>query len=243
MKIEKLNDNQVKFTLWTEDLEENDVEISDITSNNEKGEELLRMMIERARDELGFETDEQSILIEAMTIDNECVVLILTKVDRNADDDTKNDLLGQLRQQVHEIARTHRENAEKERRTLPGAKQPGDNMYKAAEPQPEKTAATATQEPAYLIFRFDNLDNLIYVSKLCGIYYDSDNTLYKNPKDQAYFLVATRNRNTAEEFDNLNNALQEYGMKYMQTSSTRFFIDEHYTRIIENTAIQTLAEL
>ena len=241
MKIEKLNDNQVKFTLWTEDLEENDVEISDITSNNEKGEELLRMMIERARDELGFETDEQSILIEAMTIDNECVVLILTKVDRNADDETKNDLLGQLRQQVHEIARTHRENAEKERRTLPGSKQqPGDNMYKMADAQEKQSAPP---EQAYLIFRFDNLDNLIYVSKLCGIYYDSDNTLYKNPKDQAYFLVATRNRNTAEEFDNLNNALQEYGMKYMQTSSTRFFIDEHYTRIIENTAIQTLAEL
>lgn len=241
MKIEKLNDNQIKFTLWTEDLEENDVEISDITSNNEKGEELLRMMIERAKDELGFETDDQSILIEAMTIDNECVVLILTKVDRNADDETKNDLLGQLRQQVHEIARTQRENAEKERRTLPGSKQqPGDNMYKMADAQ-EKT--TTPPEQAYLIFRFDNLDNLIYVSKLCGIYYDSDNTLYKNPKDQAYFLVATRNRNTAEEFDNLNNALQEYGMKYMQTSSTRFFIDEHYTRIIENTAIQTLAEL
>lgn len=242
MKIEKLNENQVKFTLWTEDLEENDVEISDITSNNEKGEELLRMMMERAKDELGFETDDQSILIEAMTIDNECVVLILTKVDRNADEDTKNDLLGQLRQQVHEIARTHRENAEKERRTLPGAKQPGDNMYKQAEPQQEK-ASPNPPEQAYLIFRFDNLDNLIYVSKLCGIYYDSDNTLYKNPKDQSYFLVATRNRNTAEEFDNLNNALQEYGNKFMQTSSTRFFIDEHFTRIIENTAIQTLAEL
>ena len=242
MKIEKLNEKQVKFTLWTEDLEENDVEISDITSNSEKGEELLRMMIERAKDELGFETDEQSILIEAMTIDNECVVLILTKVDRNADDDTKNDLLGQLRQQVHEIARTHRENAEKERRTLPGSnKQPGDNMYKAAEAQDKQQSAQPEQ--AYLIFRFDDLDSLIYVSKLCGIYYDSDNTLYKNPKDQAYFLVATRNRNTAEEFDNLNNALQEYGMRYMQTSSTRFFIDEHYTRIIENTAIQTLAEL
>jgi adapter protein MecA 1/2 len=70
MKIERLSENQMRFTVWRQELEDNDIDISDIAGNKSgKADELLKMLMNRAKDEFGFEPESAPLVVEAMQVD------------------------------------------------------------------------------------------------------------------------------------------------------------------------------
>lgn len=89
MKIEKINDNQIRCTLNKSDLASRQLKISELAYGSEKARELFRDMMRQANYELGFEAEDLPLMIEAIPVSAECIVLIITKVDNPEELDTR----------------------------------------------------------------------------------------------------------------------------------------------------------
>lgn len=89
MKLEKLNDNQIRCTLNKSDLDKRELRLSELAYGSAKARALFRDMIQQASIELGFEADNIPLMIEAIPISNECLVLVVTKVEDPDELDTR----------------------------------------------------------------------------------------------------------------------------------------------------------
>ena len=89
MKLEKLSDTQIRGTLSKEDLSQRQLHLSELAYGSEKAKELFRDMMQQASIELGFEADNIPLMIEAIPISNDCLVLVVTKVEDPDELDTR----------------------------------------------------------------------------------------------------------------------------------------------------------
>ena len=78
MKIEKVNENQIRCTLTREDLVSRELKISELAYGTEKAKTLFRDMMRQANFEFGFEAEDIPLMIEAIPLNAECIVLIIT---------------------------------------------------------------------------------------------------------------------------------------------------------------------
>ena len=99
------------------------------------------------------------------------------------------------------------------------------------------------QPEIFRIYAFKNLDQVILSAKLVKDIYDSENSLYKNPRDSRFYLYMTKDRNTDNEFVKTCNLLGEYSSRVRATYATPSHMREHYKLIIDVDALQTLAKL
>ena len=58
MKIEKVNDHQIRCTLTREDLADRELKLSELAYGTEKAKDLFRDMMQQASFEFGFEADD-----------------------------------------------------------------------------------------------------------------------------------------------------------------------------------------
>lgn len=89
MKLEKLSDTQIRCTLSKEDLSQRQLHLSELAYGSEKAKELFHDMMQQASIELGFEADNIPLMIEAIPISNDCLVLVVTKVEDPDELDTR----------------------------------------------------------------------------------------------------------------------------------------------------------
>lgn len=101
----------------------------------------------------------------------------------------------------------------------------------------------AKRSEIFRIFVFDSLNTIIKASKLVSGFYFSTNTLYKNPSDNKFYLMVTRDNNSAPEFTRVCSILNEYGHSIKTSYAMPYHYQEHYKSILEDEAIQTLSAL
>jgi len=88
MKIEKINDRQIRCILTREDLESRKIKISELVYGGEKARSLFRDMLMQASKKLGFDVNNKPLMIEAVP-SQEQLMLIITKVDDPEELDTR----------------------------------------------------------------------------------------------------------------------------------------------------------
>ena len=89
MKIEKVNDHQIRCTLTKADLADRELKISELAYGTEKAKNLFRDMMQQASYEFGFDADDIPLMIEAIPLNSECIVLVITKVEDPEELDTR----------------------------------------------------------------------------------------------------------------------------------------------------------
>ena len=89
MQIERVNENQIRCTLTKEDLESRNINIAELAYGSDNARRLFNDMMRQASAEVGFELDDIPIMIEAVPINAENLVLIITKVDFPDELDTR----------------------------------------------------------------------------------------------------------------------------------------------------------
>lgn len=70
MQIEKLNENKIRITLNLDDLKENDIDLHSFMASSIESQDLFYNMLDRAEKEVGFETKDYKLMIEALAIPN-----------------------------------------------------------------------------------------------------------------------------------------------------------------------------
>ena len=103
MKIERLNENQLRFTVWSKDLPDEDFTIADLAGQTEKAEELIKYMMNKAREEFGFVVNEQPIVVEAIPVNKDCIVFLITKVE-NEEEEGQFSYIEKLKKQAMDMA-------------------------------------------------------------------------------------------------------------------------------------------
>ena len=89
MKIEKVNDHQIRCTLTKSDLADRELKISELAYGTEKAKSLFRDMMQQASYQFGFEAEDIPLMIEAIPLSGDTIVLIITKVEDPEELDTR----------------------------------------------------------------------------------------------------------------------------------------------------------
>lgn len=262
MKIEKINENQIRCTLTKEDLVERELKLSELAYGTEKAKSLFRDMMQQASYEFGFEAEEIPLMIEAIPLSSDCIVLIITKVEDPDELDTRfskfsssseesapvetasiegADGILDLYKKIHEEkmrAEQQQQNFIPLDKTL---KQNADtSKIPAAEPAVRTESASFNLTKLYSLQNLDTVSNLAYVLK--G-FYNGNNSLYKKPVDKTYFLILNKSLHTPEEFNKVCNIASEYGSQEHFSTATQAFLEEHYEPVIIQNALQVLAQI
>lgn len=85
MKIEKINEKQIKIFLNQDDLQERNINLNEFAYGSEKAQSLFRDMMEMASEECGFYVDTNKFIIEAIPESKNSIILIITKVSEGDD--------------------------------------------------------------------------------------------------------------------------------------------------------------
>ena len=89
MKIEKMNDHQIRCTLTSEDLATRNIKLSELAYGSEKTRALFRDMMQQAAMDFGFEAEDIPLMVEAIPLSSEKIVVIITKVESPDELDTR----------------------------------------------------------------------------------------------------------------------------------------------------------
>lgn len=92
-------------------------------------------------------------------------------------------------------------------------------------------------------YMFHTLESVIRASKNIGADYAGGNTLFKNPDDGEFYLLVRKEGTGPERFNQICNALSEYGLPMDFVSGTDEFFHEHMKVIVADRALQQLKTL
>lgn len=79
MRFEKLNEDKIRITLNTEDLEKKDIDLHTFMSNSIESQDLFFDMLEEAEKQIGFVTKDYLIRIEALALAGGNFILTVTR--------------------------------------------------------------------------------------------------------------------------------------------------------------------
>ena len=74
-------------------------------------------------------------------------------------------------------------------------------------------------------------------------FYSGRNTLYKDDWNEKYYLVLNISLHSPEVFNKVCNIAAEYGTPEHTRYASVSYYDEHFTRIIKDSAVKKLAAL
>ena len=89
MRIEKINENQIRCVLTGEDLASRQLQLSELAYGTDKAKALFRDMIQQAAYKFGFDAENIPLMIEAIPLSEGSIVLIVTKVENPEELDTR----------------------------------------------------------------------------------------------------------------------------------------------------------
>jgi len=246
MRIEKLNDNQIRCTLTKDDLASRHIKLSELAYGTEKTKDLFRDMMQQAAIDFGFEADNIPLMIEAIPLPNECIVLIITKVEDPDELDTRfakfapgSDNLSEETGDLGSILPEGADNVLDMFRKLIDRHLKCDN----SEEKEEKALALASELDLTRLYSFPDLDTVIEAAHVLKDFYKGFNSLYHIRRDENYCLVIRKSSHTPEEFNKISNILSEYGTSERYAEGREAYMEEHEELLIQGEALQKLALL
>lgn len=222
MRIEKINDTQIRVTLSHSDLNPRDIKISELAYGSKKAQELFREMMTQAYEEFGFETENVPLMIEAVPLSTESIMIVVTKIEDPTQIDKRLGILGQRP--------THRTFKADDDET---------NLYDHDPHQAKKNSKP--EKNLIQIYSFSSFDQLTSAANRIATLYCGMNSLYKY-EDKTYFLVLQPNFMHKTSPVQLESILSEFGEKHISSSLGERHLMEHGDLLIKDKAVEVLTK-
>ena len=252
MKIEKLNDNQIRCTLTREDLATREIKLSELAYGSEKAKTLFRDMMQQAAVKFGFEADDIPLMIEAIPLSSDCIVLNITKVEDPEELDTR---FSKFAPSIHEdseytddsliddLSHTGEEVLDLFKRIKEHAASIAGSVSDTTEELTEENHSEDNKDSSQnslRIFSFTSLHDMFRPASFVTAFYNGENYLYKEPETGHYLLVVSHVGDKKESFNRACNILSEYGSLRKGVAHNGTFFAEHYELISGPDALQKL---
>ena len=267
MKIEKVNDHQIRCTLTRDDLAKRDLKITELAYGTDKAKELFQDMMQQANIEFGFDAEDTPLMIEAIPINSECIVLIITKVEDPDELDTR---FSNFAPSVHadeeedeyeddyDEDEDYEEEDEEDVMSLFKRLQHSnmndfmDSPFSGAQQSDSKKVKEKTAGPkrkglpsrkGSRIFSFDSLHEVTKFASIVSRKFNGVNTLYKDNAKGKYYLILHQGDLDNSVFANICSLLTEYGKTEIGSTADEHYLAEHYEIVLRDTAVQTLSRI
>ena len=249
MKIEKVNDHQIRCTLTKADLADRELKISELAYGTEKAKNLFRDMMQQASYEFGFDADDIPLMIEAIPLNSECIVLVITKVEDPEELDTRfskfapsvhdeyedDDLGSTLDSMLQSLSEGADDVLDLFRRLQTDQEEIAVSTDTAKDTDSDSNTPQRTR-----IFLFESLPRIMEAAAIIAPHYDGTSTLYKEDSSGKYLLQLIQGEATRDAFDRSCNIVSEYGTLQLPTHYNSTFLSEHYETLIRDNAVQSL---
>ena len=247
MKIELINENQIRCTLTKEDLANRQLKISELAYGTDKAKMLFREMMQQAAADYGFVVEDIPLMIEAIPLSGECIILNITKVSDPEELDTRFSRFTPFEadEDVDEVMSDMdniRHTSDTTEEMLDALKRFYDRIAPPKNIRSDKLSLFETHGPV-AITNFSDMDSLTKLAKNFDGRYRGRNSLYRASGSDHYTLIMYRNPHSDEEFNRFCFMLPEYGTPQLSIDGSDAHIAEHYDCILENNALQVLAQI
>lgn len=269
MRIEKINEHQIRCTLNQKDLKEREIRISELAYGTEKAKALFRDMMQQASYEFGFEADDIPLMIEAIPMLPDALVLVITKVEDPEEldtrfshftDDPEDDFFDENDFVMVEDDDIPFSEAEEDYSpdTLSfhsdslsdiseGSADKDTDFISLSEalgiePRP-KTETTKEHPDIIRVYRFNSLKQLTTLGEQLLYQYHGQNSAYRNKYAGEYYLILHKSDHSPEEFNRICNTISEYGTPIRSTPAISSYYEEHYETLIRDNALQILSSM
>ena len=237
MKIEKVNDNQIRCTLTREDLADRQIKLSELAYGSEKARALFKDMIQQANYEFGFEADDIPLMVEAIPLSTESIILVITKVEYPEEMDVR---FSNFSEPDESLGYDENDSVLS---NVKGADDILDLFKKMHDEKEEPKAVVKEVIDLTKMFEFNNLEEACRLAKIIVDYYQGNNELYKDSKNNKFYLMIHKSGHSPVEFNKICNRISEYALQKNYTPAIGAYYSEHGNLIISENAIQTLASL
>ena len=254
MKIEKVNENQIRCTLTKQDLADRQINLRELAYGSEKAKGLFHDMIQQANYEFGVDVSDNPLMVEAIPLSSESLVLLITKVEYPEELDTRFSQFTEagdeeLFSNTGAVGNVERKGAddilELFQKIREAAKNKGTTS-KASSTQSLEKEQTVSQNSSPTInlirlYTFQTLDDVIAASHGLNGFYTGTNNLYKEADDK-YQLIIHQSDYTPEDFNKVCNILSEYGKgKQLSVAGEAHFVE--HGELLSANALQLLMQL
>lgn len=212
LKIEKINESQIKLILTQADLSERNIKLEDLTIPSEKTQELFHDIMETALEEYDFISENTPLMVEAVPVGLDSIMIIVTKIDSKNQESIGAKILSQQK----DLRRFKRKSL----------------VFQEGE---------SDKNSDILIYSFAKLDDVIDFSlRIADTYHDAS-SLYKL-YDRYFIVLQIKQDGDENKAEELELILGEYGQKHISVQLSKYYLIEHGEIIIENKAITLLSK-
>ncbi len=235
MKIEKVNENQIRCTLTREDLASRQLKLSELAYGTEKAKSLFRDMMQQANFEFGFEAEDIPLMIEAIPLNAECIVLIITKVEDPEELDTR----------FSRFAPPSDEEYTEEDQLPSQSSDEVLDLFRRIQKSQETSESTEAQAQSLQtrLFCFQTLKQVMNACAVVTGGYHGLSSLYKDEHSNQYLLVLSQGNETPDAFARACNIFSEYGTLQRCVPVIHTFLEEHYEALVSEHAVETLGNI
>ncbi len=246
MKIERINENQIRIILSKDDLLNRKIKLNELTYGSEKAKNLFYDMMLQANIQFGFESNGVPLMIEAIPSVNSLILNITRVSDPEELDPRFSSFSSSPNGSSNETRLSGADsilNLLKRFKSIQEGR--GEGSLKNTETHVSSTLkdAVSEQQPAELIeaFRFSSLDDAIKASKAVNAGSAFQNSLFKF--DDSYLLFIHSGGQDPERFNRICNVLSEYSISDHCSDTVEAYLKEHGHVMIADFALQKLARL
>lgn len=256
MKIEKVNEQQIRCTLTREDLVNRELKISELAYGTEKAKSLFRDLMQQAAYECGFEAEDIPLMIEAVPLNAECIVLIVTKVEDPEEIDTR---FAKFAPSVHDedygldededneteaLMEAFADSADEVLNLLRRMNNGMETTDSQASSQKDTAASRSDKEKAVSrLYSFRSLREVTRLARVAGAAWDGGNSLFKDESAGTYLLLLHPGETNIADYNRLCHLVSEYARPEKTSAATGAYLNEHCEPLIKDSALKTLAEL
>lgn len=253
MKIEKVNEQQIRCTLTREDLMNRELKISELAYGTEKAKSLFRDLMQQAAYECGFEAEDIPLMIEAIPLNAECLVLIVTKVEDPEELDTR---FAKFAPSVHDefdpeenedneaLMEAFADSADEVLNLLRKMNNAEGSEHSAPASSREGSRPSAEKEKAVSrLYSFRSLREVSRLARITGRFRQGNDTLYKDENTGAYLLLLNPEAEKADGYNRLCSLISEYAKSEKSVSATKAYLEEHCDPLIKDNALEVLSEI
>lgn len=259
MKFRRIDNETVRCVLTEEDMRQNGIEMDDFFKDRDKVRGFLEQLVERAKDEVGYEAKHGMLSLQIVPLPHNAVSItfsekedggfrdifehikdIVTELDDNGvldyidgieklEDDEKIKVVEEFMDKYQQSA-VHNKN------------EVSRIVKELSEKESPKPKSQENDGWKLAVYQYVDLDTVI---ESCKIFSDDmvcKSSLYKEEKTNSYFVIIEKKRGAAD-IERMVNRLAEYSNRISNGEKKKAYLEEHGTCMIAKNAIETLRGL
>ena len=253
MKFKMIDQYTVRCVLTEDDMIENDIELEDFFRNREKVHNLLEVIMNKAKNEVGYELNEEILSMQIMPLPKNGLAITISGKDTNDVIDMigkVNDLASAAGDGLEESDKDSDDDVDDDNDILRDTESLNDlglidtqKLVKRATQNKEKSVDEKLPKNGIKIFRFASLNEVeAYCKTMRSPKYVLSH-LYKNNNQNCFYLVIEQGRFTTNTFNMICGMAVEFADLISHQSLSKVFINEHCELYISKNAIATMRKI